>query len=78
MTVDPWRVVFSALVETASRCAPRPFAVWGTEGDINTRRVVKDEAARGTPADARLVPELGVVYGADIPLQIIVRCYILC
>ena len=45
---------------------PFTLAVQGFAGDINLRRVVYDGAARGTPADARLVPESGVVYGAYI------------
>lgn len=51
------------LMEPASCCWP-PCEAFA--GDINIRRVVFDGAARGTPADARLVPESGVVYGAYI------------
>lgn len=62
--VDSWGVVFSTLTEPSSGCLPLSSRCEALAGKINARRVVFDVASRGTPADARLVPESGVVYGA--------------
>ena len=59
--VEPWGVVFSAPMDPAVRL----FA--SLRCGKATAIIVEwffGEASRGTPADARLVPESGVVYGA--------------